>query len=180
MPTYCTNGTRRSSGLIAQLRSAIKGSNLRQTRSKVTLRPYKVQVSTYQTSGHLRSGEIVLMRGEVPRQQLLDAVDRLIGDLFEHAAKRIDSSNLRQSARSRFSGTFDVAITIPGVSRNSSSCMSAMTIRSSSPTSSRLPRCFPKASISSNSSRVPHPRRVFVFAPRVGLEPQEAGSPPEA
>ena len=38
-------------------------------------------------SGHLRSGEIVLSCGEIPRQQLVNAVDRVIGDLFEHAAE---------------------------------------------------------------------------------------------
>ena len=45
------------------------------------------QVSICKTTGHLRSGEISLRRGEVPGQQLLDAVDRVIGDLFEHAAE---------------------------------------------------------------------------------------------
>ena len=39
------------------------------------------------SSGHLRSGEIVLKCGEIPGQQLVDAVDRVIGDLFEHAAE---------------------------------------------------------------------------------------------
>jgi hypothetical protein len=44
------------------------------------------QVSINLASGHLRSGEIVLRCGEIPGQQLMDAVDGMIGDLFEHAA----------------------------------------------------------------------------------------------
>ena len=38
-------------------------------------------------SGHLRSGEIALRSGEIPGQQFLYAVDRVIGDLFEYAAE---------------------------------------------------------------------------------------------
>ena len=39
------------------------------------------------TNGHLRSGEIVLSCGEIPRQQFVNAVDRVIGDIFEHTAE---------------------------------------------------------------------------------------------
>lgn len=45
------------------------------------------QVSIKLASAHLRSGEIVLRCGEIPWHQLMDAVDRVIGDLFEHAAE---------------------------------------------------------------------------------------------
>ena len=45
------------------------------------------QVSIKLASGHLRSGEIVLKCGDIPGQQLLDTVDGVIGDLFEHAAE---------------------------------------------------------------------------------------------
>jgi len=38
-------------------------------------------------NGHLRLDEIALRYGENPRQQIVDAVDRVIGDLFEHAAE---------------------------------------------------------------------------------------------
>jgi len=44
-------------------------------------------VSIKLASGHLRSGEIVLRCGDIPRQQIVDAVDGVIGDLFEHAAE---------------------------------------------------------------------------------------------
>ena len=35
----------------------------------------------------MRSGEIVLSCGEIPRQQFVNAVDRVIGDIFEHTAE---------------------------------------------------------------------------------------------
>ncbi len=44
-------------------------------------------MSTYSSNGHLRSGEIVLRCGDIPGQQFLDAIDRVIGDLFEYAAE---------------------------------------------------------------------------------------------
>jgi hypothetical protein len=59
-----------------------------------------IEVSTYPSSGHLRSGEIVLRCSDIPGQQLLDAVDRVIGDLFEHAAEvefRIKPVQFRRS-----------------------------------------------------------------------------------
>ena len=45
------------------------------------------QVSMKLAHGHLRSGEIVRKCGEIPGQQLVDAVDRVIGGPFEHAAE---------------------------------------------------------------------------------------------
>ena len=44
-------------------------------------------MSSYFAHGHLRSDAIILMNCEVPGQQLLDAVDGVIGDLFEYAAE---------------------------------------------------------------------------------------------
>ena len=73
-----------------------------------------IEVSTYPSSGHLRSGEIVLKCSDIPGQQLLDAVDRVIGDLFEHAAEvefRIESVQLGCSQqRIDGSGTFSAGV----------------------------------------------------------------------
>ena len=38
-------------------------------------------------SGHLRSGGILLGRGEIPGREFLDAVDGVISDPIEHAAE---------------------------------------------------------------------------------------------
>ena len=61
-------------------------------------------------------------------------------------------SNLRQSASSSADAKFDAAITNPFGRECSSSCISEITMRPSSPTSIGSPRRFPIASISSKSS----------------------------
>ena len=44
-------------------------------------------MSTKLASEHLRSGEIVLRCGEIPGQQIVDTVDRMIGDAQHRAAE---------------------------------------------------------------------------------------------
>lgn len=74
--------------LSIAIRVGVIISQLRTQSMRSPLRDFGViEVSTYPSSGHLRSGEIVLRCSDIPGQQLLDAVDRVIGDLFEHTAK---------------------------------------------------------------------------------------------
>jgi hypothetical protein len=57
-------------------------------------------VSSHLRNGHLKLVEIVLRCSDIPGQQILDAVDQVIGDLFEHAAEvefRIKPVQFRRS-----------------------------------------------------------------------------------
>jgi len=47
----------------------------------------EIEVSTMISNGHLRLSELVLKRGEVPGQQLGDAVDRVIGNPLQDLAQ---------------------------------------------------------------------------------------------
>ena len=74
-----------------------------------------------------------------------DVSDAFAGDLKTRArSKRL------HNASSRFFARFDVAIIRPNGLECSNSCIKAMTMRSSSPTSSGLPRRLPNASSSSH------------------------------
>jgi len=70
----------------------------------------------------------------------------------EGAGNESESSNRRQSASSRCCERLVAPTINPRGRECSSSCISAMTIRSSSPTSRGLPRRFPSASSSSKTS----------------------------
>src|SRR5580698_1049110 len=39
------------------------------------------------SNGHLRSIEIALRRGEIPGQQFVNAINRVVGDQFEHTTE---------------------------------------------------------------------------------------------
>src|ERR1700723_1241821 len=53
------------------------------------------------SNGHLRSIEIALRRGEIPGQQFVNAINRMVGDPFEHTAEVELRIETVQSCRSQ-------------------------------------------------------------------------------